>query len=161
MSRATIFDLDIILKVIQPWRRNKTAKIWHIFRVRSTARTVLDGFFPHLAQMITSIRGCVACNDLWTWHISSRSFSYNFAIKMLKYGTSCHVCSTACTVLDESFPHLAQMITSIRGCVVHNDLDLYLQGDLAVALPILWIILTCGTNTTHERTMCHIPFPGQ
>ena len=26
--------------------------------------TVLNGFFPYLAQMITSMRGCVAYNDL-------------------------------------------------------------------------------------------------
>ena len=26
--------------------------------------TVLDGFFPYLSQMITSMRGCVAYNDL-------------------------------------------------------------------------------------------------
>ena len=34
--------------------------------------TVLDGFFPYLAQMITSMRGCVAYNDLWSWPISSK-----------------------------------------------------------------------------------------
>ena len=43
-------------------------------RVRSVASTVPDGFFPYLAQMITSIRRCVACDDLWPWPISSRSF---------------------------------------------------------------------------------------
>ena len=36
--------------------------------------TVLDGFFPYLAQMITSMRGCVAYNDLWPWPIPSRLF---------------------------------------------------------------------------------------
>ena len=90
--------------------------------VRSTTCTVLDGFFPCLAQMITSMRGCVACNDLWPWSISSRSFSHDFAIKLLKYGTSCAVRSTACTVLDEFFLYLAQMITNMRGYVVCNDL---------------------------------------
>ena len=30
-------------------------------RVRSAASTVLDGFFLYLTQMITIIRGCVAC----------------------------------------------------------------------------------------------------
>ena len=33
-------------------------------RVRSVASTVLDGFFPYLVQMITSMRRCVACDDL-------------------------------------------------------------------------------------------------
>ena len=60
-------------------------------------------------------------NDLWSWPISSRSFSHNFAIKLLKYVTS-YVHSIAHTVLDGFFLYLAQMITSVRGCVVHNDL---------------------------------------
>ena len=33
-------------------------------------------------------RGCVACSDLWPWPVSSRSFNYEFAIKLLKCGTS-------------------------------------------------------------------------
>ena len=34
------------------------------------------------------------------------------------------------------------------------DLDLYLQSYLTVTLPILWIILICGTNTTYvSRTI--------
>ena len=41
------------------------------------------------------------------------------------------------------------------------DLDLYLQGYLAVTLPILGIIFICGTNTTHAGTMCYVTFPGQ
>ena len=84
--------------------------------------TVLYGFFPHLALMITNMRGCVVHNDLWPWPISSRSFNHNFAIKLLKYGTSCCICSTACKVLDGFFPYLALMITSMRGCVECNDL---------------------------------------
>ena len=36
--------------------------------------TVLDGFFPYLVQIITSMRRCVACDDLWPGPISSRSF---------------------------------------------------------------------------------------
>ena len=34
------------------------------FRVRPVASTVQDGFFPYLVQMINSMRGCVACDDL-------------------------------------------------------------------------------------------------
>ena len=52
----------------------------------------------------------------------SRSFSHDFAIKLLKYGTSCSVHSTACTVLDQFFSYLAQMITSMRSCVAWNDI---------------------------------------
>ena len=75
--------------------------------------TVLDGFFPYLAQMITSMRGCVAYNDLWPWPISSRSFGL---------GLENHVCSVASTVLDGFFPYLIQMITSMRRCVACDDL---------------------------------------
>ena len=78
--------------------------------------------FLYLAQMITSMRDCVACNDLWPWPISSRSFSHDFAKWLQKYGTSCSVCSAALKVLDEFFLYLAQMITSIRRCVGCNDL---------------------------------------
>ena len=74
--------------------------------------TVLDGFFPYLAQMITNMNGCVAYNDLWLWPISSRSF-----------GLSLENCvrSVASTVLDGFFPYLVKMITSMRRCVACDD----------------------------------------
>ena len=75
--------------------------------------TVLDGFFPYLAQMITGMRGCVAYNDLWPWPISSRSFGP---------GLENRVRSVASTVLDGLFPYLVQMITSMRRCVACDDL---------------------------------------
>ena len=78
-----------------------------------TKSTVLVGFFPYLGQMITSIRGCVAHNDLWPWPISSRSFGL---------GLENRVCSVAYTVLDGFFPYLVQMITSMRRCVACDDL---------------------------------------
>ena len=34
------------------------------FRVRPVASTVQGGFFPYLVQMINSMGGCVACDDL-------------------------------------------------------------------------------------------------
>ena len=73
--------------------------------------TVLDGFFPYLAQMITSMRGCVAYDDLWPWPISSRSF-----------GLENHVRFVASTVLDGFFPYLIQIMTSMRRCVACDDL---------------------------------------
>ena len=82
-------------------------------RVLSVASTVLDGFFPYLAQMITSMRGCVAYNDLWPWPISSRSFGLDLENRVL---------SVASTVLDGFFPYLVQMITSMRRCVACDDL---------------------------------------
>ena len=81
-----------------PWKKNST---------------VLDGFFPYLAQMITNMRGCVAYNDLWPWPISSRSFGL---------GLENFVRSVASTVLDGFFPYLTQMITSMRRCVACGDL---------------------------------------
>ena len=90
--------------------------------VCSTTCTVPDVFFPYLAQMIISIRGCVTCSDLWPWPLYSRSFSHDFPIKLLKYGTYSHVRSAACTVLDGFFRFLAQMITSMRRSVAFNDL---------------------------------------
>ena len=37
----------------------------------------LDGFFPYLAQMNTSMRGCVALSDLLPWSILSKAFSHD------------------------------------------------------------------------------------
>ena len=73
--------------------------------------TVLNGFFPYLAQMITSMRGCVAYNDLWPWPLSSRSF-----------GLENRVCSVPSTVRDGLFPYLVQMITSMRRYIACDDL---------------------------------------
>ena len=78
-------------------------------RVRSVTSRVLDGFFPYLPQMITTMRGCVAHNDLWPWPISSKSS-----------GLENRVRSVASTVLDGLFLYMAHMITIIRGCVACN-----------------------------------------
>ena len=78
-------------------------------RVRSVASIVPDGFFPYLVQMITSMRRCVAFDDLWPWPISSRSGDLDLEN---------HVRSVASTVLDGFLLYLAQIITVIRGCVV-------------------------------------------
>ena len=63
--------------------------------------------------MITSMRGCVAYDDLWPWPISSRSFGL---------GLENHVHFVASTVLDGFFPYLVQMMTSMRRCVACDDL---------------------------------------
>ena len=75
--------------------------------------TVLNGFFPYLAQMITNMKGCVTYYDLWPWPISSRSFCL---------GLENLVCSVASTVLNGFFPYLIHMITSMRRCVACDDL---------------------------------------
>ena len=63
--------------------------------------------------MITSMRGCVAYNDLWPWPISSRLFGL---------GLENCVRSVASTVLDGFFPYLVQIIASMRKCVACDDL---------------------------------------
>ena len=75
--------------------------------------SVLNWFFPYLAQIITSKRKCVAYNDLWPWSISSRSFGLGLANR---------VRSVASTVLGGFFPYFIQMITSMRRCVACDDL---------------------------------------
>ena len=77
-------------------------------RVRSVASTVLDGFFLYLAQMITIIRGCVACYIF-------------FRIWKFEIFRPCPWKKKS-TVLDGFFPYLAQMINNMRGCVAYNDL---------------------------------------
>ena len=90
-----------------------------------TAHSVLDGLFLYWAQMITNMRGCVMHKDLWPWPISFRSFSHDFAIKLLKYVTSSSVCWTVCTVLDGFCLYLVQMMTTMRRRVTCNDLWLW------------------------------------
>ena len=63
--------------------------------------------------MITSMRGCVAYNDLWPWPISSRSFGL---------GLESRVRSVASTILDGFFPYLVQMMTIMRTYVTCDDL---------------------------------------
>ena len=83
-------------------------------RVRSVAFTVLDGFFLYLAQMITIIRGGVACYVLF--RICKFEFLANF------WNFSALTLKKKFTVLDGFFPYLIQMITSMRGYVAYNDL---------------------------------------
>ena len=45
---------------------------------------VWDAFFPNLTKMVTGMKSCVVCYDFWPWHIYSRSFCDEFAIKTAK-----------------------------------------------------------------------------
>ena len=95
------------------WKLEFLANFWNFSALTLKKKsTVLDGFFPYLAQMITSMRGCVAYNDLWPWPIFSRSFAL---------GLENRVRSVASTVLDGFFPYLVQMITSMRRCIACDD----------------------------------------
>ena len=71
--------------------------------VCSVTPAVLGGFLSYWAQMITSMRECVTHNDLWPWPISSRSFSHDFEIKLIKFVTSCCVCSKHLQFWMDSF----------------------------------------------------------
>ena len=100
VSKSGNFNFWQIFEIFRPWPWKKKS-------------TVLNGFCQYLAQMITSMRGCVAYNDLWPWPISSRSF-----------GLGLEICvrSVASTVQDGFFPYLVQMITGMRRCVACDDL---------------------------------------
>ena len=105
MWRVTLF--------FRIWKFKFLANFWNFLALTLKKKsTVLDGFFPYLAQMITSMRGCIAYNDLWPWPISSRSFGL---------GLENRVRSVASTVLDGFFSYLVQMITSIRRYVACDD----------------------------------------
>ena len=83
-----ISDLDLYLQ----GHLAKTLSKYCIFRcVCSVASTIMVGFFPLFAQMITIRRGCVAYNDFWPSPISSRSFGQNF-VKILHI-LLCLLCS--------------------------------------------------------------------
>ena len=112
------------LKKFRPWPWKKNS-------------TVLDGFFPYLAQMITSMRGCVAYNDLWPWPVFSRSFGLDLENR---------VRSVASAVLDGFFPYLVQMITSMRRCVACDDL-----------WP--WPISSRSLDLDFENCVCSVTFP--
>ena len=152
--------LTYIFKVIRPWPEN---------RVLSVASTVLDGFFPYLVQKITSMRRCVACDDLWPWPISSRSFGVDLENRVL---------SVASTVLDGFFPYLVQKITSMRRCVACDDLwpwpissrsfDLDFENRVCSITfsildrlffstwdPIVWVIMRRrGVSSERRRSSC-------
>ena len=113
--RIRKFEFWQFLKNLRPWPWKKSS--------------VLDGFFPYLARMITSIRGCVAYNDLWPWLISSRS---------LGLGLENRVHSVESTVPNGFFPYLAQMITSMRRCVACDDLWPWPISSRSLDLVLTW-----------------------
>ena len=67
-----------------------------------------------MAQIITIIRGCVAC------YVFSESENLNFWQIFENFRPWPWKKKSA--VVDGFFPYLAQMITGMRGCVAYNDL---------------------------------------
>ena len=106
--------------------------------------------------MITSMRGCVAYNDLLPWPISSRSF-----------GLGLEDCgrSVASTVPDGFFPYLVQMITSMRRCVACDDLwpwpissrsfDLVLTWGIQHD-SIVWVIIEAAGSINNKPALVQI-----
>ena len=83
--------------------------------VCSRVPTVLDGFFPYLAQMITIMKWCILCYNFWPCPISTRSFSNKTA--KIRHILSCPICK-----LCVSWQILCTYDISMRGCVVCNGL---------------------------------------
>ena len=118
------------------WKLEFLANFWNFSALNLKKKsTVLDGFFPYLAQMITNMKGCVAYNDLWPWPIFSRSFSLDLENR---------VRSVTSTVLDGFFPYLVQMITSMR-CVACDDLW-------------TWPISSRSFDLDFENRVCSVTF---
>ena len=123
--------------------------------VTENFQIALLGFFPYVAQITISIRGCVACNDLWPWPIFSRSFGLDLENR---------VPSVASTVLDWFFPYLVQMITSMRRCVACHDLwpwpissrsfDLVLTWGIQHDSIVIVIMRRQGVSSERRRSSC-------
>ena len=121
-----------------------------------TACIAADNFFPYLPRIITTMRGCVACSDLWFWPISSRSFSCTVAIKwFLSLCPSIHPSPVPCSRVPCGSLHISWIIfifntnTSLMPCLPCGSLH------------ISWIIFIFSTNTTYKGVMSHVIFPGQ
>ena len=151
-DEIAIFDFSQHVMALKRFRRGQHCTAW----------TVLDGFSPYLAPIISCMRGCVTCNERWPRLISSRSFSPDFAIKLLKYSISCRVRFTAPTVLDIFFPYLAQMIINMRGCVVRNDIwpwhisSRSFSCEFAIKTSKTWHILSCPLHSTVLDGVFHL-----
>ena len=114
--------LTYIFKVIWPWLRN---------RVHSVAFTVLDGFFLYLAQMITIIMGCVVCYVFFRiWKFEFLANFWNFQPrpwkKNLQFTMDSFYIWYKWSLVWEGVLHIMTF-----------DLDLYLQGHLALALKMV------------------------
>ena len=118
--------------------------------VRSLASTVLDGLFLYMTQIITSFRGCGTCYVFFRiWKFEFLANFWNFSAFTLKKNLQ---------LLMDSFrvQHKWSLVWEGVLHIMNFDLDLYLQGHLALALKIVsalfhlhssWSILSIfGTN---------------
>ena len=119
--------------------------------VCSTVCTVLDGFLTYFVQMITSMGGCVASNDLSPWPISSRSFSHDFIVKLLKYMV--HLVLSTLQHIQfwmNSFHIWHKWSLSWDGVARHIS-----SVFLIVTLPILWFLFMWQTQPVRGRRVMH------
>ena len=136
--------LEGVLHVTFFFSESGNLNFWQIFEIFpplpwKNKSTVLNGFFPYLVQMITSMRGCVAYNDLWSWPISSRLFGLENCVR-----------SVASTVPDGFFPYLVQMITSMRRCVACDDLWPWPISSRSFDLALTWDPTWLNSVGNHE-----------
>ena len=104
-------------------------------RVRSVASTLLDGFFLYLVQMITIIRVCVACNVFFRfWKLQVLAIFWKFSALTLKQNLKFSMDSF-------HFQHKWSLIWEGVLHIMTFDLDLYLQGHLALAFKIVSAVL--------------------
>ena len=104
-----------------------------------------------------SVRACIRpvdCHLMAYWCttvlLSPWLFAYQTLIILCNELQIRQVC-----FLDGFFSYLAQMIASLRGCVMHNDFDLelYLRGHSAMTFwwtPTIWHILSCPIYSSYR-----------
>ena len=139
-------------------------KFFEIFRPCPWKKksTVLDGFFPYLAQMITNMRECVAYNDLWPWLIFFKVIRpwpwkpcplyniYSSGWILSIFGTNDHQHEKVCHMW---WPlTLAYIFKVIRPwpwkpCPLYS---IYSSG---------WILSIFGTNDHYHERVCRTQWP--
>ena len=149
------FRVCRILLFLRIWKFEFLAIVLKFFGFGLEKRsTVHNGFFPYLAQMIISMRGCFTYNDFWPWTVSSRSFGLCPENRVRSVASPAH---------DGFFPDLAHMINSMRGCVVCDDPWPWLwkfRPWLRKSCPLCsvyssrWILSIYGTNYHYHERVC-------
>ena len=127
------------------WKFEFLANFWN-FSALTWKKNLHNGFFPYLAQMITSMRDtnmteCAEYNDLLPWSISSRSFGL---------GLENRVRSVASTVPDGFFPYLVQMTIGMGRCVACDDLWPWPISSRSFDLVLTWDPTWLSSVGNHE-----------
>ena len=125
------------------WKFEFLANFWNFSALTLKKKsTVLDGFFPYLAQMITSMRGCLAYNDLWPRPISSRPFGLgleNYTPRTTKL--------------------LGGILVSLRPSVRPSVRLSRLSCPLCNIYSSGWILSILATNDHYHERVCRTQWP--